>query len=278
MYHQEGVSLSVDLSSTSETKAKTGFLNIAEAKAYLLTDNYSEGDDEAHGDNQAIGYRIEDTYQNINAEKGSELLSNTKGLSETPGDDLRAIAQSINEAVALSEPKTAPTDVVKGGVISSYSLSSTSISSSDYKDLSVREFSAVNEASNAGSVKDDVTVEDTVDNIERTAESLQLLGTLDPSVVHAVGATKADAINMLKNTDDTAGAVAGSFDLKQLVVQDEGFKSININLGGGQAEWLLIANAAETEVTAIRGAGGGGTPEKLCYCAALRYQNFQNWG
>ena len=97
--------------------------------------------------------------------------------------------------MALSEPKTAPTDVVKGGVISSYSLSSTSISSSDYKDL-VREFSAVNEASNAGSVKDDVTVEDTVDNIERTAESLQLLGTLDPSVVHAVGATKADAINI----------------------------------------------------------------------------------
>ena len=63
LYHQEGVSLSVDLSSTSETKAKTGFLNIAEAKAYLLTDNYSEGDDEAHGDNQAIGYRIEDTYK-----------------------------------------------------------------------------------------------------------------------------------------------------------------------------------------------------------------------
>ena len=99
--------------------------------------------------------------------------------------------------------------------------------------------------------------------------------TLDPSVVHAVGATKADAINMLKNTDDTAGEVAGSFDLKQLVVQDEGFKSIHINLGGGQAEWLLIANAAETEVTAIRGAGGGGTPENYVIPQSLVTKTFK---
>ena len=66
---------------------------------------------------------------------------------------------------------------------------------------------------------------------------------------------------MLADTSGTVGAVAGSFDLKQLVVQDEGFKSAHINLGDGKTEWLLIANAAETEVTAIRGTGGGGAPE-----------------
>ena len=150
---------------------------------------------------------------------------------------------------------------MKGGVISSYSLSPEKVASTDYKDLSVREFSAVNGASNIGSVKGQVTVEDSVDNIEKTGESLALIGTLDPAKVHATGATKADAINMLADTSGTVGAVAGSFDLKQLVVQDEGFKSAHINLGDGKTEWLLIANAAETEVTAIRGTGGGGTPE-----------------
>ena len=45
---------------------------------------------------------------------------------------------------------------------------------------------------------------------------------------------KADAINMLADTSGTVGAVAGSFDLKQLVVQDEGFKSAHINLGDGR--------------------------------------------
>ena len=78
LYHQGGVSLSVDLGSTAETKAKTGFLNVAEAKAYVLTNDYSA--------NQEIGYRIEDTYQKINAEKGSPLLSNTKDSLEA-GDD-----------------------------------------------------------------------------------------------------------------------------------------------------------------------------------------------
>ena len=63
---------------------------------------------------------------------------------------------------------------MKGGVISSYSLSPEKVASTDYKDLSVREFSAVNGASNIGSVKGQVTVEDSVDNIEKTGESLRL--------------------------------------------------------------------------------------------------------
>ena len=131
----KGVDLAIDLDGAAETKAKTGFLSVAEAKAYLLTNDIN-----AFGD---IGYRIEDTYQNINAEKGSDLLSNTKGLSQNPGDDLRAIAETIAEAVALSEPVNDAKDVVKGGVISSYSLSPDKVASSDYKDLSVREFKAV---------------------------------------------------------------------------------------------------------------------------------------
>ena len=74
--HKQGVDLAIDLDAAAETKAKTGFLSVAEAKAYVLTNDINAF--------AQIGYRIEDTYQNINAEKGSDLLSNTKGLSQNP--------------------------------------------------------------------------------------------------------------------------------------------------------------------------------------------------
>ena len=69
--------------------------------------------------------------------KRALIYYRTRRAFPKSGDDLRAIAETIAEAVALSEPVNDAKDVVKGGVISSYSLSPEKVASTDYKDLSV---------------------------------------------------------------------------------------------------------------------------------------------
>ena len=58
-----------------------------------------------------------------------------------------------------------------------------------------------------------MNVVDNVDLIEDAAALVLLGENLDPADIHATGATTDDALNFLNNKSETAGSVAGSFDL-----------------------------------------------------------------
>ena len=83
LYDNSSVALKIELGYNASTKALNDFLTIEEADAYLATEN------------SAPGFKLKDTYQNILPEDGQPVV--------TGASIIHAVAESVNDAVALSE-------------------------------------------------------------------------------------------------------------------------------------------------------------------------------
>ena len=187
---------SYEMSSSAVQHINNNALDVAEAKA-------------VNGATTPPAYSIHDSYANIKA-----LLADGDGSAVTNATTVSANAGSIADAVEIAAGTVSAAAEVD--FFDMATASGAPLGSAVFSGINMDQAEAVLDAGNKGSFKSDISISDSVTNIQ-TNSTLLAGNAIAPAQVHATGATVADAVNMFDDVSGTVGQYAGSFDLDPAV-------------------------------------------------------------
>ena len=223
----DAISLLVDsygMSSNAVQHIASNALDVAEAKAV----------------NEAVtppAYSIRDSYANIKA-----LLADGDGSAVTEATTVTAYAGSIADAVEIAAGTVSAAAEVD--FFDMATASGAPLGSAVFSGINMDQAEAVLGAGNKGSFKSDISISDSVANIQNNS-TLLAGNAISPAQVHATGATVADAVT-LYDLVGKAGQYAGSFDLDAAVLNNTDLTLNSLKEGHAVASALNNVPAVNT--------------------------------